>query len=320
VLSPRTQPVVLRLASGEILVAGGKDTNGKPVGLLEILSPDAKKAASINFIARPIAGFAPLDAGGALIVVAPETTDPPTFANVWRLTGDGALLALPRWNEPLSDLKVFPSSGGGAIVWTGTDWFRFEPWTETFGNPLARSPGPALAAPSITPEFGLPIWLSTEAGALRVNGRRFSIRNQFATEILPLATRDRGPLAPDRSPVIAGMSFDPSSGLSLPEGTQVFVADGRYADFVLDVNVVAGNPPVIVLRDASGARYEIGGADCPLVPSPTVHVERIGAAIGVGAPGDLRVCTKPIPFDRAAIGFRGQGTTLQNVRLRRTVN
>ncbi len=39
--TPRLDPVVLRLASGEILVAGGKDTNGAPVMTMEWISYEA---------------------------------------------------------------------------------------------------------------------------------------------------------------------------------------------------------------------------------------------------------------------------------------
>jgi hypothetical protein len=314
VLEPRTQPILLRLASGEIVVAGGKDANGKPTPLLEILSADAHKARRIDFVARPLQSFVALDGGGALFIVAPASTDPPDFRNVYRLTGDGALLTLPQLATPFTDVRAFPASGGGAIVWTGAQWLAFEPWNETF-TALPLSTGPT-SSPAIAPESGLPIWLSTEAGSLRVNGRRFSIRNQYATEILPLATLDRGPIVPDRSPSIAGMTFDAANGLFLPDGSSAFVADGRYADFVLDATVLSNPPPVVVLRDASGATYEIGGKDCPLATTPSLHIERIGAAVGVGSV----VCAKPLLLGRVAIGFQGRGGSLQNIRPRRMVN
>lgn len=325
VLVPRTQPTVLRLATGEILVAGGKDENGKPVGLLEILSPDAKALRqTLPFPARTLDAFAALDAGGALLISVPDAGDPPTFANVWRLTSEHALLPLPIFPEidkTAADVRVFGASGGGAIVWSGSQWYAWEPWTETFTR-LPTSPGPKAGTPTTLPEQGMPIWLATDSGALRVTGRRFSIRNQFSTEVLPLASLDRGPLAPDRSPNIAGMTFDPGAGLFLPKDTAVFVADGRYGDFVLDATL-GDAPPVVVLRDVSGATYELGGGDCPLAVgsgSGSLHVERVGAAIGSGTAGAMNVCAKPIPFGRVAIGFRGNESTLQNIRLRRTVN
>jgi hypothetical protein len=140
-----------------------------------------------------------------------------------------------------------------------------------------------------------------------------------------MASTTLGALAPDRSPDLAGIAFDPGRGLSLPEDATVFVADGRYAAFSADVDLVDGPPPTLVLRTASGTTYEVGGVDCPfaaVLPAPTapatLHFTRQGTlfAVGIGA-NPPSVCARPAPSERAAIGLRGHGSTVRNLKVSR---
>ena len=85
---PRANPQVMRLASGEILVAGGVDASGAPVSTLEWFASDATSAsrATQQLVASSHEAFIPLDAGGALAVIAPDTPTP-GFQNVWIILG-----------------------------------------------------------------------------------------------------------------------------------------------------------------------------------------------------------------------------------------
>ena len=89
---PRKRPTVLRLASGEILVAGGLDHNDKPVPTLEWFSPDASRPTKrpVDLVTGRDRAFVPLAAGGALAVIIPET---PTadFKTVWVISAEGSL-------------------------------------------------------------------------------------------------------------------------------------------------------------------------------------------------------------------------------------
>src|SRR5579884_2537607 len=89
----RRAPTVLRLASGEVLVAGGFDAAGDPVTTLEWLSPDATHATkrARDLVAGSARAFVPLSSGGALAVVAPPPGAPSGFQNVWEIDADGAI-------------------------------------------------------------------------------------------------------------------------------------------------------------------------------------------------------------------------------------
>jgi len=90
---PRADPVVLRLASGEILVAGGVDSNGDPVPTLEWFSPDASHATrrTSDLVTGVARAFVALSSGGALAVVAPAAPAPTGFVNVWVIDADGVI-------------------------------------------------------------------------------------------------------------------------------------------------------------------------------------------------------------------------------------
>jgi hypothetical protein len=235
---------------------------------------------------------------------------------VWRISSDGAPTPL-KAVLALSDVRLFPATAGGAVLWTGTRWLAFDPWSEAF---TAMSDGEGPRGEAISPELGVGVWLVDDGTQDRVAGRRWSVRNAYATELRPLLGGTLGPLAPDRSPYLAGITFDPGRGLALPEGATVFVADGRYATFSLDVDLADGAPPSFVLRDGAGTTYEIGGADCPLVAAApsTLHVLRSGPFVAIGVDGKPPVtCARPAPEGRVAIGLRGHVSTLRNLKVAR---
>jgi hypothetical protein len=323
----RKLPSVMRLASGEILIAGGFDEASRPVGHIEILSADARtRLVDKDFLAAAIESqaFVPLSGGGALAIVIPS--GPTTLSNVWRISADGSPVQLPPITDSLTDVRLFQTACGGALLWTGSTWKIFDPWDDRFHPVDASSTGPA-GGPAFAGLSSLALWLAREDLELRVVGRLFSVRNEFSSEIDPvkasgLCTLAAGapllhPLAPDRSPS-AGLSIA-NGEVALAEGTSAFVTDATYLDFALDLDLISGQSPIVVLRSPT-ATFSIGGADCALSASAPakLHVERTGAGVRVRVgDGQAEWCNHAAPTGRVSVGFLGRGSSFRNIRIER---
>jgi hypothetical protein len=326
----RVSPTVVRLANGEILVAGGTDDQNMPVTRLEWLAPDARHPArrSRDLVARKTRGFVALPGGGALAVIAPETGDV-AFQSVWVISADGEPEAATPVDPPLTAIALFDGSDGRPVLWTGDRWLIWSQWTGAF-VPLNVTPpavpdfplGPSGNAIT-SPDPGLALFLTIDDS--RVTGLRFASRSSFATLVAPLLVDDLSFVAPDRlvAPgTTTSIGFDPQVGLTLIAGATVSVTDLTFADFALDLDAPTGEPPLVVLRDAGGIETELGATACALPATPgvaqTIHVERGGASVQVGG----HDCGVVLGNDaRIAIGFRGAPTNdssvLRNVRIAR---
>jgi hypothetical protein len=329
----RANPIVLRLASGEIMVAGGTDKSHAPVPTIEWFSADAKVATK-----RPVAlvtgrerAFVPLAAGGALAVVAPSGT-PTDFLTVWVISADGAIEpGLPVDPTTLDVVRLFPGTEGAPVLWTGQRWLRWQPWFGAF-QPISDAPQPAPAdrpqmAAIASGDEGLALWLDARIeGQLYVNGYRFATRSRFGNVQNPMLLDSPAGLAPDRLTGTPGSSvrFVPGGGLELGPGASAFVTDLTYADVTVEVDG-GGAAPLIVLRQESGREIEVGGAGCGFALSATtkIHVERVGPEVSVrfddGAP---RLCPSTLDDGaRVTIGVRGpQGSgsaVARNLRVNR---
>ena len=315
----RTRPRVVRLVSGEVLVAGGFDQANAPVGKLEFLAPDARSL-------RPSTGVVPmrtrsdvvaLDGGGALVVIAPELADPTDFQNVWLVSADRAVTPATRIAGSLTDVRLFPGTEGRPVLWTGDRWLRWEPWTERFAvlDDAVLDPGPASEDTVAFPDPGLLSWIDGEG---HVIGWRFSVRHAFVADRLPYLVSGTQLLAPDRSPSLASMAFEADRGLALPIGASVFVSDARYLDVTVDVDAPEEGLPRVVLRTDAGGIVEVGGPDCPLpfVPLPAkLHVERRGATVTFAAGTRSGTCAVGVVAGtRVAVGVRGPGRA-RNLRV-----
>ncbi len=320
ILKPRVNPMVARLASGEVLVAGGFDAGA--VQLVEILSSDGKRALGADLSlknARTKQAMVALEGGGALFVFAPDPTDDPaTFQNVSVLSANKTLSdPKERVQGALTDPRLFHGADGAPVLWTGDRWLVWDPWHESF-SPLAESIGdigPASREPVFSPDPGLLAWIS-DAGD--VIGRRFSTRDPFTSELLPLLSNDTTHLVPD-SP-FSGVFFDSDKGLTLAPGTSAFVSDARFSGVALDVDATEG-VPIVVLRSDSGLEVELGGGACPwpAVKLPaTFHVELRNGAISYGSGAARSTCASPLATsDRFAIGLRGGPAKAKNLRVSR---
>jgi hypothetical protein len=327
---PRVNPTVLRLASGEILVAGGVDAQGNEVPTLEWFAPDASHTTKrpVDLVTGRERGFVALEAGGALAVVIPQSPAAPDFKTVWVISADGTLEpALPL---PLSELEVvrlFPGASGAPALWTGKRWYRWAPWFGTF-QPIDDGPpgGPAVTV-TAAGDPGLALWLEERGGELAATGYRFDVRTRFDAIPKPLIVQSPSLLSPDR---LAGfptssLRFDPTGGLYLGPGASAFVTDATFADFELAVDVApaSGGAEVgaasVVLREPSGTELEIGGGTCPFAQTPqrTVAVKRRDRRVDVTIDdGPARTC--PTSLDegvRVSLGMRGaQGVSLSGAR------
>ena len=315
---PRTHPHALRLASGEIFVAGGFDAAGTPVGMLEWLSPDAwtHSRPSRKFLATKERGFVALPGGGALAVIAPDPPSP-NFANVWVISASGELEAATPITGQLSLVRLFAGNQGAPLLWTGARWLRWQPWRGEFGAAEDVAPtatGPASPDVLSAPDGGLALWLLFDDIGTRVVGLRFDARSQYACDSAraPLLANDTNFFAPDRLVVpgtSASLVFDPTRGLVLAPGASAFLADATFAAFTLEVAVSGGAAPLIVLRDDAGVEIEIGGPACPLaLDHPTkVRVARDREILTVTEDaGTARRCLATPKADaRLTVGLRG---------------
>ncbi len=300
--TPRTNAYALRLADGRILIGGGFDAGGTPVGSVEFLTPDgapcgSQCTAGVTVPARHQHAFVPLDGGGALFVTIPELGDPPDFTRVWFVTPDGGATAIDN-KIPLTDLALFAAAGGGAVLWNGSSWLAFDPWTGFSTVPVNASVD--LLAPIATPDPGMRAWVEADG---TVSVWRDSVRNAFSTEG-PYLVDDVDFMTPDRFPAPA---FDAQQGITLDAGEGVFVADARYLDFDADVDSPDGKLPLLVVRQTSGDTA-IGEGACSVATASHVHVERRGASVSFSTGGPLLPCATIAPDARVSVGVRGSSS------------
>jgi hypothetical protein len=288
----RTSPFVLRLADGTIMVGGGLDENGVPVKLVEFFSADGTTPLqTTNVPATGTNAFVALDGGGALFVDALAPW------HAWFVAPNVSVQITQDITALLTDVKLFAHDQGGALLWTGSAWLVFDPWSGVF-SALANAPttGPALTSPIAFGEPGMRAWVSLDGS---VSVWRDSVRNAFATDADPYLVTDTSRMSPDQLPA---PSFT-NGALPLDSTHAAFVSDARYLDVAVDVEGGAH----VVIRAPSG-EVEVGdGKNCAIQPSGTLHVERHGAVVSFSQGGPLVPCAAIDPSARVAVGVRGNG-------------
>ena len=311
----RSRPRVLRLASGEILVAGGLDAAGVPVPTLEWFTADARAASRRprDLVAGVARGFVPLPAGGALAVIAPDAPTP-GVQNVWVIAADGALDAASPIDGPLGAVRLFAGATGAPVLWTGDRWLVWSPWAGAFA-PLAGAEG-AGGPPDDTfasGDSGLAMWID---GA-RLEALRFATRGAYASTPAsrPLLALDTAFTAPDRlvsadARVASPIRFDATVGLTLEGDATVFVADATYATVRIELTLPTGASPRVVLRDEAGVEAVVDAAACALgaaAPGASLTVVREGSRVRAALDrGDLHECGVTTEATaRVSVGLRG---------------
>ena len=326
----RLRPDVIRLATGEIVVSGGVDATGTPVGRIERFSSDASVASkrSLDLASGSPRAIVPLDSGGALVVVRPPVPTPAGFGTVAVISSEGAFdFATSIDPAQLGALRLFPGANGAPVLWTGSRWLRWSGWKNAFDDlPDAPGTGPALAAIA-SGDPGLALWLEDRGAAgLNITGFRFATRTPYDAVPGPLLVAGPEPLVPDRLTTTADgarLRFDETLGLLLTANATAFLPDLTFADFDLDVDVTAA-AATVVLRQPSGAELAVGGASCAFGQGATrsLAITRRGRIVSVSADGTAaRACPNDLPAGaRIAIGLRGsQGVGLSGARNLRIV-
>jgi hypothetical protein len=316
---PRRAPSVLRLASGEVLVAGGFDENGLPVATLEWFAPDASRSTrrARDLVTSTARAFISLAAGGALAIIAPPSGAPADFQNAWVINADGALEAAAPVQGNLTTPVLFAGPSGAPVLWTGDRWLRWQPWQGAFGalDVLDDVP-PRIGDTTCSAEAGVAVWIATDTAQL--TALRFGVGSQYAPLSGPLLVTDASETAPDRLGSGGVFSFDPLLGLVLAPGASSFVTDRTYADFSLDVDAPTGEPALVVLREEAGNELEVGGPSCPgaiTAGSTMIHLTRTGANVAwKTADGTGGTCSNAVGKSaRLSIGVRAPATAARSV-------
>jgi hypothetical protein len=318
---PRREPVVLRLASGEILVAGGFDVAGSSVSTVEWFSSDvstpSKRAHDLVDDAAARA-YVALEGGGALAVFAPPPGADASYQNVWVIDADGSFEAATPIPGALTRPMLFGGAGGAPVLWTGDRWLRWQPWSGSFGAFISLDAAPPkLGAAGTSPDPGVAVWSDGATSALTV--MRFDTRGAYSGLSGPLLLTDASDMAPDALAGPGGAAFDPSRGLVLPPSRSAFVTDRSYADLSVDVDAPTGEPALLVLRDELGSELEVGGSSCPAPfaagAASSLHVERRSSSITWSlSTGGTGSCVWATPADgRVTIGVRSGSVTTQSV-------
>ena len=338
----RKSPTVLRLASGEIFVAGGVDADDNPITKIEWFKKDASQASKVaqDLVAGSARTYAPLEGGGVLAVIVPPAGADATFLDVWVIDADGvpspATSLAGLQGQPVlfggaggAPVLYVPAAAAGTVPGTPARWLRWQPYVGAFGVlgvDIAANVGDATASP----DPGLAMWLDpTVAMAVSVAALRFDAVGQYSTLEGPLFLADTSDTAPDRLASAGGIAFDPAAGLSLGPGASAFVTDRTYADVTIDVDAPTGESALLVLRDELGNYIEVGGTSCPgALPAPgssdssSLHVERTGTTVVWSVAGGASgTCPSGVgQTARLSLGVRAPesiGSVVRNMRVTR---
>jgi hypothetical protein len=324
---PRYGASVLRLASGEILVAGGFDASDDPVQTLEWFNPDATRDASKQ--TPPLAqgsarAFTALQGGGALAVLTPPAPTP-DFQNVWVIDATGALEVATPIPGALTNPVLFGGAEGAPVLWTGDRWLKWQPYAGMFGELDVLDDVPArIDGATCAPDPGLALWL--DASIPQITLLRFDTHNVYSPLPGPLLVTGPEETSPDG---LDAVSWDVDQGLvftaSTP-GAAAFVTDRTYADVAIDVDPPTGEPAMVALRDEAGDELDVGGPSCAgaVIPgdSSTLHVERTGSTVTWSlAGGASGTCAGALDAtSRVSVGLRAAPSArgvMRNLRVTR---
>ena len=318
----RRDPAVLRLTSGDIFVAGGFDGQGNLVPWLEwfavTVTSDGTQQLKPSVTPRQLmsgataSAFAALEGGGVLAVFAPPAGAPADFENTWVIDPNGVPTAVAFTPAPITHPVFFAGSGGAPVLWTGATWLRWQPWTATFAGLSVLDAVPATVdGATCSPDPGLALWLDVAHGT--VAGLRLGTLNEYSPLQRGGAVDISTQAAPDRIPDAGVIAFDDGTGsLTLAQqGATVFVTDRTYADVSITMTLPTSQPPLVVLRDQTGAEARVGDLrQCPGLltakGATSLDVERVGTTITWAVSGGAATaCTTALADGaRVSVGLR----------------
>jgi len=226
----RNSPSAVRLGDGRVLIGGGTDADGHPIGSLELRDRDASRLdapwdGTLSLPARFDRAFTRLPGGAALAVggcedreaAAGETCSawctrgcPPQpdpisgqrYDAFW-ISPDGNVSAL---DFPLSAPRpvLLPGSDGRPwLIASGVDQlgqplpdrfalYRFDPWQRQFvASDLELELGASLTQNSFAPTgVDAFAWLDSDADGPVLRGARLGLRSAFSNDVPLVALRD----------------------------------------------------------------------------------------------------------------------------------
>ncbi|HEY1535801.1 MAG TPA: hypothetical protein VGF76_17395, partial [Polyangiaceae bacterium] len=226
----RSDPQALKLSDGRILVAGGTDADGHPIGALEWRSSDASSLGapwdgSTELPARFDRAYAALPGGAVLAVGGCEDRDalPAEDCSVWCKRGcppmpmrakqpsydafwisaDGSVSPLNfQLNAaqpvllPGSDgqpwLITFGVNGAGEAVPGGFTAYRFDPWHGAFvATDLDLGAEPLVSAPRfVATGADAFVWFGEDTTGPALHGVRLGTRSAFSSDVPLVVLRD----------------------------------------------------------------------------------------------------------------------------------
>lgn len=329
-MTPRLDPVVVRLASGEILVAGGKDATGAPVTTMEWISYEAgtlEASVALPWGGAPFTMTA-LEGGGALVV---ENSAQSTWV-VGAEHGDvrqasSATLGM------LSNPVLFGGAGGAPVLWTGSvagtpgRFLHWQPWMATWGEFVTLGgAAPNVQGTIVSPDPGLGIWF--DPNERQLVALRFDTTNAYS-ELMPGGSVDlANHTAPDELPSPTVVSFSPATGITVSSAAAAFVNDRTYEDVTVHVTSTEEKGACVVLRTTSGQTMtlpDLGSEPgCQrFTTGKTLDVQRTGATLSFSIDGGPyhTSCNSIGLGNRVAVGVTGfpgtSGATVTDIRITR---
>ncbi len=313
--TPRRNATVLRLASGEILVAGGFDGAGNPVTSFEWFNADVTPEMGKSTLALPqgtVPAMVALEGGGALVVAATADMQPPGFQNAWVIDASGALVNAKPIPKPVLSPVLFGGAQGAPVLWTGDRWLQWQPYAQSFGEISVLDDVPAVVGDATcSPDPGVAMWLDATNDQLTL--LRFDTRNEYTPLPGPLLVTGPEETSPDQ---LNAVTWDINTGLTLQAGTPgaaAFVTDRTYADIDVSVDVTPG-PAFVVLRDTMGVEVDVPGETCTPAGPPggpyTLQVQRRGGTVTWGLNGTPQGGCQPLVNGdaRVSVGVRAGGS------------
>jgi hypothetical protein len=309
----RKDPVVLRLATDEILVAGGTDELDAPIATLEWFASDGSACIAPRgcvhppqeLVARAGRAFVALAGGGVLAAGGFDGSRQPA-RDVWWITedtGPEALELLSVSQRGDGELRLVPASDGAPFLYNGSFWLRFDPWLTRF-TALTSSPGDGpdndMPAP-VAVDPGLFMWIARDqiSGKSKVRGFRHGVRGPFARDDGFLLLGDALHTAPDRPPGPGGAVEFLPDGLHITHEARVVVTDTTYADVEISAATPASALPEVELGPLTI------GVDCPWprASGKAFTIARAGGNVSVEVDGQPTTCSGPP--GRVSIALRG---------------
>lgn len=346
----RIDPVAVRLDDGRILIGGGTDSSGSPVGLLEWLTPDASSAYFTPAQLPPRYGraFVAMPGGGALAVGgcqdrAPDPGEdcsecahgcPPAGGyDAWWITPEGVPEQLPALPVDAPHPALVAAENGAPFLWNphSNIWLRFDPWQARFVHVAGPGPGPDAELPApLAIDPGAFVWLARSGNRTVLSGFRHGTRERFAFDLLPMlrflppaGSFPESPawhLAPDRSPLGADAQVHLDAENLVLDGDYATAAltDTTYASLRLEMTLVEGDPPRVLLGG-----HALGDSDCPWPKSSSHRLVLIRDAgrVQLERGNATSVCALGVDRVNVAFGAGGPGrhSVIRDLRVSRDV-